>query len=121
MSGDGDTEEWKPLELAGRVRRMVTGKALTITLSGKRNIGVPGNDYVADSVWRYRENGTMAKAGPVRMEVVFESASICTGSEGFAKTVRICLLSTESGVRISGGTPKLPLKTGHFRELLHIL
>ena len=36
---DGNVEEWKPMEAEGWVRRMVTGKSLKITLSGKRNIG----------------------------------------------------------------------------------
>lgn len=48
---DGNVEEWSPLDAEGWVRRMVTGKALTISLSGKRNIGDSGNDYVADRAW----------------------------------------------------------------------
>jgi len=51
VSIEGNVEEWRPMEEQGWVRRMVTGKALTITLSGKRNVGDPGNDYVADSAW----------------------------------------------------------------------
>ena len=51
VSIDGNVEEWKPMEAEGWTRRMVTGKALTITLSGKRNVGDPGNDYVANSAW----------------------------------------------------------------------
>lgn len=48
---DGNVEEWSPMEMEGWLRRMVTGKALTISLSGKRNIGDPGNDYVAKNAW----------------------------------------------------------------------
>lgn len=48
---DGNIEEWSPMEAEGWKRRMVTGKALTITLSGKRCIGDKGNDYVADNAW----------------------------------------------------------------------
>ena len=51
VSIDGNVEEWSPLDMEGWVRRMVTGKALTISLSGKRHIGDPGNDYVADNAW----------------------------------------------------------------------
>ena len=51
VSIEGNVAEWRPMEEQGWVRRMVTGKALTITLSGKRDVGDPGNDYVADSVW----------------------------------------------------------------------
>ena len=35
---DGNIEEWNPMESEGWTRRMVTGKSLTITLSGKRHI-----------------------------------------------------------------------------------
>ena len=51
VSIDGNIEEWRPMEAEGWVRRMVTGKSLTITLSGKRNIGDEGNDYVANNAW----------------------------------------------------------------------
>lgn len=48
---DGNVEEWSPMDMEGWLRRMVTGKALTISLSGKRNIGDAGNDYVASNAW----------------------------------------------------------------------
>lgn len=51
VSIDGNVEEWSPLEAEGWMRRMVTGKALTISLAGKRNIGDAGNDYVANNAW----------------------------------------------------------------------
>jgi hypothetical protein len=44
---DGNTEEWTPMDQAGWIRRMVTGKGLTFSFSGKRNYGDPGNDYIA--------------------------------------------------------------------------
>lgn len=51
VSIDGNVEEWSPMDMEGWMRRMVTGKALTISLSGKRHIGDAGNDYVANSAW----------------------------------------------------------------------
>ena len=48
---DGNTEEWSPMDAEGWLRRMVTGKSLTISLSGKRCIGDAGNDYVANKAW----------------------------------------------------------------------
>lgn len=48
---DGNVEEWSPMDAEGWMRRMVTGKALAISLTGKRNIGDPGNDYVANNAW----------------------------------------------------------------------
>ena len=47
VSIDGNIEEWKPYEQQGWTRRMLTGKAMTIAVSGKRNVGDAGNDYVA--------------------------------------------------------------------------
>ena len=51
VSIDGNTQEWSPLNAAGWMRRMVTGKSLTITLSGKRHVGDAGNDYLASKAW----------------------------------------------------------------------
>lgn len=45
---DGNVEEWNPMELEGWARRSVTGKSMTITISGKRNISDAGNNFVAD-------------------------------------------------------------------------
>lgn len=47
VSIDGNVEEWSPYDMEGWMRRMVTGKSIGITVSGKRNIGDDGNDYVA--------------------------------------------------------------------------
>lgn len=43
---DGVVEEWTPMDTRGWVRRLSTGKGFTISLSGRRNEGDPGNDYV---------------------------------------------------------------------------
>lgn len=51
VSIDGNTVEWSPLEAAGWMRRMVTGKSLSITLTGKRHVGDAGNDYLAGLAW----------------------------------------------------------------------
>ena len=56
VSIDGNTAEWSPLEAAGWMRRMVTGKSLTITLTGKRHVGDAGNDYLAGLAWRTGED-----------------------------------------------------------------
>lgn len=44
---DGNVEEWTPMDTKGWVRRLMTGKGFSISLSGKRHEGDPGNDYVA--------------------------------------------------------------------------
>lgn len=52
ISIDGNVEEWTPMETDGWVRRLMTGKSFSITLNGKRHVGDPGNDYVADTAWK---------------------------------------------------------------------
>lgn len=48
---DGKPEEWTPMDTEGWIKRLMTGKGFTITLSGKRCIGDAGNDYVAGLAW----------------------------------------------------------------------
>lgn len=47
VSVEGKTEEWYPLDQEGWARSANTGKKMSIALSGKRNYGDAGNDYVA--------------------------------------------------------------------------
>lgn len=49
---DGNIEEWTPMDTEGWVRRLSTGKGFTISLSGKRHVGDPGNDYIASLAWK---------------------------------------------------------------------
>ncbi|HHY42982.1 MAG TPA: hypothetical protein GX514_09120 [Thermoanaerobacterales bacterium] len=51
-SVDGNVEEWTPMDTQGWVRRLMTGKGFSISLSGKRHVGDPGNDYVASLAWK---------------------------------------------------------------------
>lgn len=44
---DNGVEEWNPTDQKGWVRRLMTSKSITISISGKRNFGDTGNDYVA--------------------------------------------------------------------------
>ena len=56
VSIDGNVEEWTPMDTEGWGRRLTTGKMFTISLSGKRNIGDSGNDYVAGLAWKTGED-----------------------------------------------------------------
>lgn len=47
VSFDDNVEEWTPMTTEGWKRRMKTGKGLSISINGKRNVGDAGNDYVA--------------------------------------------------------------------------
>lgn len=48
---DTGVETWNPLEAKGWQRALATAKAITISMSGKRNVGDSGNDYVASKAW----------------------------------------------------------------------
>lgn len=47
VSFDNGIEEWTAYDSEGWKRRLMTGKGITISVSGKRNIGDAGNDFVA--------------------------------------------------------------------------
>ncbi len=49
---DGNVEEWTPMDTEGWVRRLMTGKGFAIALNGKRHVGDPGNDYIAETAWK---------------------------------------------------------------------
>ena len=44
---DNGIEEWTPFTTEGWVRKLMTAKSITITVTGKRNVGDTGNDLVA--------------------------------------------------------------------------
>lgn len=45
-------ETWNPLEAKGWQRALATSKSITISMSGKRNIGDAGNDYIAGKIFK---------------------------------------------------------------------
>lgn len=49
---DGKVEEWSPFEAEGWTKRLMTGKSINISIKGKRCIGDPGNDYVANCAFK---------------------------------------------------------------------
>lgn len=77
VSIDGNVEEWKPFEHKGWTRRLVTGKSITISISGKRNVGDDGNDYInglalktgkdasTTLVWTFPDGATLTINGVV--------------------------------------------------------
>ena len=56
---DNGVEEWHPFEQEGWVRRLLTAKGVTISVTAKRNIGDDGNDFIAGLAWK---NGREAEA-----------------------------------------------------------
>ncbi|MGN0480350.1 MAG: phage tail tube protein [Lachnospiraceae bacterium] len=49
---DGKVEEWNPMDTKGWIRRLMTGKSISISMGGKRNYGDAGNDYVAGLAYK---------------------------------------------------------------------
>lgn len=47
VSFDNGVEEWNPYDSEGWMRRLMTSKAITISVTGKRNVGDAGNDVIA--------------------------------------------------------------------------
>lgn len=78
VSFDNGVEEWTPFDTEGWTRRLTTGKGITISVNGKRNIGDTGNDFVAGKAF---VNGREAEAYfewtfPDGSKIVFENAVI---------------------------------------------
>lgn len=51
VSFDNGVEEWTPFDTEGWTRRLLTAKAITISVTAKRNVGDDGNDAVAALAW----------------------------------------------------------------------
>ena len=49
---EGNTSKWNPMDMKGWGRALMTGKSMTVSLKGKRNVGDPGNDYVASVAFK---------------------------------------------------------------------
>ncbi len=47
VSIDNNIEEWTPMTTDGWVRRLKTGRGITISFNGKRCVGDDGNNYIA--------------------------------------------------------------------------
>lgn len=78
VSFDNGVEEWTPYDTEGWTRRLMTGKGITISVNGKRNIGDAGNDFVAGLAMK---NGRDAEASfewafPDGSKITFENAVI---------------------------------------------
>ena len=84
VSFDNGVEEWTPYDTEGWVRRMMTGKGITISVNGKRNVGDAGNDYVDGLKMK---NGRDAEAYfewtfPDGSKIAFEEAVINVKNAG---------------------------------------
>lgn len=101
---DNGIEEWHPFEQEGWIRRLMTAKAVTITVSGKRNVGDAGNDFVAGLTFA---NGRDAEADfqwtfPDGTVVTFDDAVINVTNVGAGDSTNVGPLEFEV---LSNGKP----------------
>ena len=108
VSFDNGVEEWTPFESEGGVRRLMTAKNITITVTAKRNTdttsGKAGNNFIAGLAF---ENGRDAEAdfkwqfqdGTV---VIFEGSPINVTALGSGDSTAVAPLEFEV---LSNGKP----------------
>lgn len=97
VSFDNGVEEWTPFESGGWVRRLMTAKGVTISVTGKRNVGDDGNDFVAGLAWK---NGRDVEADfkwtfPDGTVVTFADAVINVTNIGAADSTNVAPLEFE--------------------------
>ena len=94
---DNGVEEWNPYDANGWVRRMMTAKSVTITVSGKRNVGDAGNDFIAGLAFK---NGQEALADfqwtfADGTEITFPDSVISVTAIGAADATNVAPLEFE--------------------------
>lgn len=97
VSFDNGIEEWTPFDTEGWVRKLMTAKAITITVTAKRNVGDAGNDAVAALAWK---NGRDAEKDfqwtfPNGDKVVFKSAVVSVTNLGAGDSTAVAPLEFE--------------------------
>ena len=103
-SFDNGVEEWNPMEQEGWKRRLMTAKSISVSISGKRNVGDTGNDFVANLAFK---NGRDAEAClqwtfPDGTTVLFENAVFSITSLGGGDSTGVAPLEFEV---MSNGKP----------------
>lgn len=106
VSFDNGVEEWTPFDMEGWTRRLLTSKAVTISVTAKRNVGDDGNDAVAALAW---ENGRNAEKDfqwtfPDGTVVKFKEAVINVTNIGAGDSTAVAPLEFEV---MSNGKPEI--------------
>lgn len=110
VSFEDGVEEWTPFEKEGWKRRLKTAKGLSISVSGKRNVGDAGNDFVAGLAFK---NGRESEADfewtfPDGTVVKFADAVINVTALGSSDSTGVAPLEFEV---LSNGKPTVTLPT----------
>lgn len=106
VSFDNGVEEWTPFDTEGWIRRLMTAKSVTISVTAKRNVGDAGNDAVAALAWK---NGRNVERDfhwtfPDGTVVKFASAVINVTNLGAGESTEVAPLEFEV---MSNGKPEI--------------
>ncbi|MCP1103598.1 hypothetical protein M2454_002937 [Aequitasia blattaphilus] len=103
---DNGVEEWYPFDTEGWVRRLLTAKAITISVSGKRNVGDTGNDFVAGLAFKNGRDaeGYFAWTFPDGTIVSFPMAVVNVTNIGAGKSTEVGVLEFDV---MSNGKPEV--------------
>lgn len=104
VSIDNGIEEWNPYENKGWVSRLMTAKSISISVTGKRNVGDAGNDAIASM---FMKNGRDAQGHfqwtfPDGATVLFENAVVSVTNIGAGDSTGVAPLEFEI---MSNGKP----------------
>lgn len=106
VSFDNGVEEWTPFDTKGWMRRLMTAKSVTVSVTAKRNVGDAGNDAVAALAW---VNGRDAEKDfqwtfPDGTVVLFKGAVINVTNVGAGDSTAVAPLEFEI---MSNGKPEI--------------
>ena len=103
--GNG-VETWTPMDTEGWQRALMTSKSVTITLSGKRNIGETGNDYIAGKAFTngHDSEGYFEWTIPDGTSISWENAIFNVKSCGGGESTNVAALEFDT---ISNGKPTI--------------
>lgn len=102
---DNEIQEWKPYDHEGWTKRLMTGKSVTITVSGKRNVGDTGNDFVAGLAFKngVDSNGVIQWTFPYGLKFIMPCV-FSVSNIGAGETVNVGPLEFEAQ---SDGKPEI--------------
>lgn len=111
VSFDNNVEEWTPFNQEGWIRRLQTGKGITISVTGKRNVGDTGNDYVAGKAFLNGRDteGYFSWLFPDGTLVEFEQAIYNVTNVGAGDSTGVAPLEFDV---MSNGKPTVTLPSG---------
>lgn len=106
VSFDNGVEEWTPFDTKGWVRRLMTAKSVTISVTAKRNVGNAGNDAVAALAWLNGRNveRDFQWTFPDGATVMFKGAVINVTNVGAGDSTAVAPLEFEV---MSNGKPEV--------------